>query len=109
MKLKFIFNKKTALIWPLAVVIACVAPIFAQQSTATPPQGTVPSNAAPSAVDPPPDDGTQSMLPHTKDTRLWLSGQANFVFQTHPDFHALYSGTHSLSPNYEKATSRLMT
>jgi len=49
------------------------------------------------------------MFPHFKDTRLWLSGQANFVFQTHPEFHALYSGTHSLSPRYEKATSRVLT
>ncbi len=49
------------------------------------------------------------MLPHLKNTRFWLSGQANFIFQTHPDFHASYSGTHSLSPNYEKATSRVLT
>jgi len=51
----------------------------------------------------------EAMLSHFKDTRFWLSGQANFVFQSHPDFHALYGGTHSLSPNYEKATSRVMT
>ena len=51
----------------------------------------------------------QSMLPHFKSTRFWLSGQANFIFQTHPDFHADYSGPHSLSPDYEKATSRVMT
>ena len=30
------------------------------------------------------------MFPHFKDTRFWLSGQANFVFQTHPDFVTLY-------------------
>jgi hypothetical protein len=49
------------------------------------------------------------MLPHLKDTRFWLSGQTNFIFQTHPDFHADYSGPNSLSPNYEKATSRVIT
>ncbi len=49
------------------------------------------------------------MLPHFKDTRFWLTGQANFIFQTHPPFPAPYSGTQSLSPNYEKATSRVMT
>ena len=47
------------------------------------------------------------MFPHFKDTRFWLSGQANFIFQTHPAFHADYSGTNSLSPDYEKATSRV--
>ena len=55
------------------------------------------------------DSSTEAMFPHFKDTRFWLSGQANFVFQTHPEFHAPYSGTHSLSPNYEKATSRVLT
>ena len=49
------------------------------------------------------------MFPHFKDSRFWLSGQANFIFQTHPDFPALYSGPLSLSPHYEKATSRVVT
>lgn len=99
-----------------ALYVRCVIPVlwlllfiswqsaFAQQSSATPdqpPAGSVP--------DPGADDGPQSMFPHLRDTRFWLSGQANFVFQTHPDFHAVYSGQHSLSPNYEKATSRVLT
>ncbi|HYL63815.1 MAG TPA: carbohydrate porin [Candidatus Methylomirabilis sp.] len=49
------------------------------------------------------------MLPHLSDTRYWLSGQTNFIFQTHPPFHADYSGTSSLSSDYEKATSRVLT
>ncbi|MGA7294730.1 MAG: carbohydrate porin [Terriglobales bacterium] len=55
------------------------------------------------------DADPETMLPHFKSTRFWLSGQANFIFQTHPDFPAAYSGPHSLSPDYEKATSRVMT
>ncbi len=51
----------------------------------------------------------ETMFPHFKNLRYWLSGQANFVFQIHPGFHADYSGPHSLSPNYEKATSRVLT
>jgi len=63
-----------------------------------------------STPDPAPEDaGAESMFPHFKNTRYWLSGQANFIFQIHPPFSALYSGTHSLGPNYEKATSRVMT
>ena len=50
-----------------------------------------------------------AMVPHLETDRVWLSGQANFIFQTHPPFHALYSGKNSLSPNYEKATSRVLT
>ncbi len=49
------------------------------------------------------------MFPHLGDSRYWLSGQANFIFQTHPPFHAPYSGPNSLDPNYEKATSRVVT
>ena len=49
------------------------------------------------------------MLPHFSNTHFWLSGQANFIFQTHPPFHASYSGKNSLDPNYEKATSRVLT
>jgi len=50
-----------------------------------------------------------AMFPHFGDSRFWLSGQANFIFQTHPPFHADYSGKNSMSPDYEKATSRVLT
>lgn len=55
------------------------------------------------------DAPVETMFPHLADTRFWLSGQANFIFQTHPPFHAAFSGANSLSPNYEKATSRVLT
>jgi high affinity Mn2+ porin len=81
-----------------------IIPALAQQ------QPAVPQVQAPEADPPAPaDDATEAMFPHLKDTRFWFSGQANFIFQTHPDFHALYSGKNSLSPRYEKATSRVMT
>jgi hypothetical protein len=49
------------------------------------------------------------MLPELNSNRYWLSGQANFIFQAHPPFHAPYSGPNSLDPNYEKALSRVLT
>jgi high affinity Mn2+ porin len=58
---------------------------------------------------PPTNVDPEVMLPHFKDTRFWFSGQMNFIFQAHPDFHAAYSGPNSLSPHYEKATSRVLT
>jgi len=74
------------------------------QTQASPAQaGADDSAGQPTNADP------ETMVPHFKDTRFWLSGQANFIFQTHPDFPAAYSGKNSLSPNYEKATSRVMT
>jgi hypothetical protein len=92
----------------MMMALALVIPAFAQQTEPQSPQQRVGAPAT-DPQDPPDEINTESMLPHFKDTRFWLSGQANFVFQTHPDFHAPYSGEHSLSPRYEKATSRLLT
>jgi len=72
------------------------------------PQTQAPPAQADDSASAPAND-PEAMIPHFKDTRFWLSGQANFIFQTHPDFHAAYSGQNSLSPHYEKATSRVMT
>lgn len=55
------------------------------------------------------DDPPERMFPTIHDNRYWLSGQANFIFETHPPFDARYSGKNSLSPRYEKATSRVLT
>jgi len=86
------------------------APAQVAVSSSTQAAGSGPASTnAPDPPTPPAEEGTEAMLPHFKDTRFWLTGQANFIFQTHPPFSALYSGTHSLSPNYEKATSRVMT
>jgi len=54
-------------------------------------------------------DDPEAMFPRLSDPRFWLSGQMNFIFQTHPPFPAAYSGPNSLGPNYEKATSRVLT
>ena len=56
-----------------------------------------------------PDDPLPTMFPRLETDRVWLSGQSNFIFQTHPPFQAAYSGENSLDPNYEKATSRVLT
>ncbi len=67
------------------------------------------ASADPSRVQSPADPEVESIFPHFKEGRFWLSGQMNFIFQTHPDFPAKYSGKNSLDPRYEKATSRVMT
>jgi high affinity Mn2+ porin len=99
--------------WLLPVFWAATAvgPAIAQQPAmpSTAQSDTTPQAAANNTPDPPPADATEAMFPHFKDTRFWLSGQANFIFQTHPPFYAAYTGKNSLSPNYEKGTSRVMT
>jgi hypothetical protein len=49
------------------------------------------------------------MFPSLADSHYWLSGQANFIFQGHPSFHAPYSGRNSLHRQYEHAGSRVLT
>jgi hypothetical protein len=71
-----------------------------------PPGGTLDIEPASAPTD---ESATESMFARLQSTRFWLSGQANFIFQTHPGIPALYSGAHSLGPHYDKATSRLMT
>jgi hypothetical protein len=98
----------------LIIAVACALPALAQQSDGPSASNSDPAPqrdaaAVANAPDPPPEEGTEAMFPHFRDSRFWLSGQANFIFQTHPPFHADYSGKNSLSPNYEKATSRVLT
>ena len=104
--------------WVMLVLWAAFAtplPSFAQQPDApaavkldTAPQPNAPQDADPPA-DPTADEGVETMFPHFTDTRFWLSGQMNFIFQAQPAFPAAYSGAHSLGPNYQKATSRVLT
>jgi len=63
-------------------------------------------------VDEPVPTGNESattMFPHAEWDRIWLSGQANFISQWHPQFHSPYQGAHSLSPEAQDATSRVLT
>jgi high affinity Mn2+ porin len=103
-----------ALALALALTLGLFVPKVYAQSQTTSESTQTAASSTPSPEDSPGASSDaiadpESMLPHFKSTRFWLSGQANFIFQTHPDFHADYSGPHSLSPNYEKATSRVMT
>jgi hypothetical protein len=99
-----------AVLW-LMVTATWIIPARAQQPDAPLPNGNTPAASADDPPSPPSDAAAdpESMLPHFKNSRFWLSGQMNFIFQAHPDFQADYSGKNSLSPHYEKATSRLMT
>jgi high affinity Mn2+ porin len=97
----------------LALALSCPR-VWAQDDPASP--TTLSSGANSPELDAKQDDPTstendavEAMLPHLHDSRFWLTGQANFIFQAHPSFHAPYNGRNSLNPHYEKATSRLLT
>jgi hypothetical protein len=91
-------------------VFFLVNPAAAQQPNREPaPRSGTPAIDPVDQVIPTADEDTQSLFPHFKSSRVWLTGQANFIFQTHPEFPALYSGKNSLGSHYDKALSRVVT
>lgn len=56
-----------------------------------------------------PSDSQLTMFPHPPETRYWISGQTNFIYQTNPPFGADYSGPNSFQSTYNKANGRVMT
>jgi high affinity Mn2+ porin len=107
----------TLVLWvAMATALASYAYTQSTPSGASPQDNPNPTereakgNPAPEAAESPDSSsGPESMLPHFSDHKYWISVQANFIFQTHPPFHAPYSGPNSLSPHYEKALSRVLT
>jgi hypothetical protein len=50
-----------------------------------------------------------TVFPHSETARYWISGQANVIFQWHPRFPAKYTGTNSLTPWPQSATTHVLT
>ena len=78
---------------------------FAQENTEK--KTDTPADEAPSEQSN--DDTPLTIFPHSETSRYWISGQANIVFQWHPTFPAKYSGTNSLSPGAQSATTHILT
>lgn len=76
-------------------------------SANSPAQATARQPAPPSDAS---DSGDSlSLFPHSETSRWWISGQANIVFQWHPEFPAAYTGPNSLSPGAQSATTHVVT
>jgi high affinity Mn2+ porin len=76
------------------------ARVPAPTSTPVAPDPAIPANES---------DETPAMLPHPETDRVWLSGQVNIISQWHPSFTSPYQGPHSLSPQAQDASSRVLT
>ncbi len=50
-----------------------------------------------------------TMFPHSDTSCFWVSGQMNFIFQSHPGFPAAYSGPNSFQNTGETALTRVLT
>ncbi|HUN86588.1 MAG TPA: carbohydrate porin [Terracidiphilus sp.] len=56
-----------------------------------------------------PDAPVVTMFPHPEDSRYWISGQANIIYQGRLPFHSAYQGTNSFRNSAEYKTSLLGT
>ena len=72
------------------------APLPAQQSS-----DSTPANKS--------ETEESTFFNHSQTSPFWISGQANFIAQWHPRFHAKYSGPNSFERASEQAVSRVLT
>ena len=70
---------------------------------------SIASAQIPDAPTPPPDDPVLTMAPHPENSRYWISGQANIIFQGRLPFHSLYEGPNSFRNSGEYKTSMVGT
>jgi hypothetical protein len=82
----------------LAVLVLAAAPVRGQNLVADDAAGR-------SAEETP----VVTMAPHSADSRWWLSGQANIIFQGNLPFHSPYAGPNSLGSAAEYKTSMVGT
>ncbi len=90
-------------------LLAASAAAGAQASGATAsaqlPSAPQPQSPAPQTQDAP----AVTLLPHPADSRYWLSGQANIIYQGRLPFHSPYQGPNSFRNSAEYKTSLIGT
>src|SRR4029077_1451101 len=96
-----------ALLLLFLVGLHLAGPPSAHAQDAPPDQGPTQPAQAPGDASSSSDPAT--LFPHSESGRFWISGQANFISQWHPEFHSPYQGPNSLSPQAQDATSRVLT
>jgi hypothetical protein len=91
----------------LACAWALAAGIAAAQTPPPPPAAPEPQTSAaqPAAK----DDPVLTMVPHPEDSRYWLTGQINIIFQGDLPFHSPYEGTNSFLGRGEYKASEVGT
>lgn len=104
MRKEFFQLGRRALFISAILFFAAVAGVRAQDTTA--PVHQEDSSTSPQTPD---SDPRLAVFPHPETDRLWISGQANFISQWHPQFHSPYQGVNSLTPEAQDASSRVLT
>ncbi len=53
----------------------------------------------------PPSEDQLTFFPHPDNTRYWVSGQANSIYQMHGNFHSPYQGANSFTATFQYKAS----
>lgn len=90
------------------VLLAAMQPATARTQDATPQasSASLPNASEPAAAAANP---ILTMFPHPDDSRFFIAGQTNIIFQAHGPFHSPYQGVNSLLSHGEYKTSLLGT
>ena len=97
------------LVWLLLAWLSVTSEAQAQSAPPDSPQQSpqAQQQGVPAPTDP--DADALTMFPHSETSRYWISGQANVILQWHPKFPAQYTGTNSLTPEAQSATTHVLT
>jgi hypothetical protein len=98
----------------LLSICACLLLVCALAARPARAQDSAQAAATQSAPDPqtlhdPAEPDKVTLLPHSVTEGYWISAQANVVFQWHPSFPAKYTGTNSMTPGAQSATTHVLT
>src|SRR5579863_2282805 len=97
-------SKTRRLIWQLARGICCFLFVAAFVGTAVGQDAGDDGSQTQTA-----DDPVVTIFPHSDNSKYWISGQDNIIFQYHPSFHADYSGPNSMRSRSDNAISHVGT
>jgi high affinity Mn2+ porin len=97
------YKRPVALAGLAAALIFGFAGNAAGQATDEVPEAPAPASTSASA------QAAPVMFPHPDNTRYFVAGQANIIFQAHAPFHSPYAGTNSLLGRGEYKTSMVGT
>lgn len=68
------------------------------------------ADASPIALSfPPAEEDRTAFFQHPDETRYWVSGQANSIYQMHGNFHSSYQGTNSFTAPFQYKASEVGT
>ena len=85
-----------------------ILPVAAQESQNPSSGGSAGSSSGEQATAPSSSEDV-TVFPHPANTRYYVGGQSNIIFQAHPPFHSLYEGTNSFHGAGEYKTSLVGT